>query len=314
MASPGGASAIYDRPMSDNDDLAADIARCAADVTAYLDARLAPANLAGAPERLVAAIRHGTLTGGKRLRPYLVRATASLFGVPPEATVAAGAAVECVHCYSLIHDDLPDMDGDEMRRGEPTVWRRFDPATAILAGDALLAEAFAMLAEPACHPDASVRAELASQLARGAGAGGMAGGQMLDLSATGGGLDADAITRMQAMKTGALVLAAVRMGATLGGASGAQMTALETYGAAAGLAYQLADDILDVTQSTRSLGKTAGKDAAQRKATIVALEGLEPARARLAAAVDEAIAALAEFGPAADRLRALARYFAAREH
>lgn len=296
--------------------LGADISRAAADVTAFLDGHLSAANLSAAhpaPERLVAAMRHGVLGGGKRLRPYLVRVSAGLFGVAPEATVRTGAAVECVHCYSLIHDDLPQMDGDEMRRGQPTVWKKFDPATAILAGDTLLAEAFAILADPACHSDPAVRVELAAHLARGAGAGGMAGGQMLDLRAPGATPDAAAIMQMHAMKTGALIVASVRMGATLGRASKAHRTALDRYGAAAGLAYQLADDILDVTQSSAALGKTAGKDAAQHKATIVALEGMTAARARLAAAVGEAVAALDEFGPEAERLKELARYFADRQ-
>ncbi len=302
--------------MTETTPLGAELSRSAADVTSFLDGYLSAANLSRAhpvPERLVAAMRHGVLGRGKRLRPYLVRASACLFGMPPEATVRTGAAVECVHCYSLVHDDLPEMDGDEMRRGQPTVWKKFDPATAILAGDTLLAEAFAILVDPACHPDASVRVELAAHLARGAGASGMAGGQMLDLGAPGMSLDATAITRMQAMKTGALIVASVRMGASLGRASTEHRAALDRYGAAAGLAYQLADDILDVTQSSAALGKTAGKDAAQEKATIVALEGLEAARDRRDAAVREAVASLEGFGPEADRLRDLARYFAERQ-
>lgn len=258
-------------------------------------------------------MRHGALGGGKRLRPFLLQEAAGLFGVAPEASHAAGAALEMVHCYSLIHDDLPDMDNDALRRGQPTVWKAFDPALAILAGDALLTEAFALLASPATHPDPAIRAELVGLLAQAAGARGMVGGQVLDIEGETTPLDEDGIFRMQAKKTGALIRAAAEMGAVLGGADNDRGAALVLYGASAGLAFQLADDILDVTASSATLGKTAGKDAEQGKSTIVARRGLASARNILDHAVKDGIRALEPFGPEANRLRALIRHFAERE-
>lgn len=295
--------------------LADQIEACAAETAAYLDSYLAQTHpdLAGVPERLLAAVRHGALDGGKRLRPFLVRAGAGLFGVGSSETVATGAAVECVHCYSLIHDDLPEMDNDRLRRGKPTVWAAYDPATAILAGDTLLTHAFAILADPTTHPDPAVRAELVRRLAVAAGAGGMVGGQMADIGAQADPLDAESAVAMLSMKTGALIAAAVAMGGVLGGADAAALEALDRYGRAAGLAFQLADDILDATQSSEALGKTAGKDAVQNKSTLVALESLDAARARRDETASEAIDSLAAFGPGADTLRALARHFAERQ-
>lgn len=290
--------------------LAQQIAACATGIESFLDARLAPD---AAPARLIAAMRHGALDGGKRLRPFLVRASAALFGVAPEQSLAAGAALEMVHCYSLVHDDLPDMDNDELRRGKPTVWKAFDPALAILAGDALLTESFALLADPATHPDPAIRAELISVLAVAAGAGGMVGGQVLDIEGETAPLSEDGISKMQAMKTGALIRAGVEMGAILGGAAPEKRDALVRYGLAAGLAFQLADDILDVTASSAALGKTAGKDIAQNKSTLVARRGLDGARTILDRAVANGIDALDIFGPEADTLRALIAHFAARE-
>jgi len=299
-------------PPPDPADLAADIEAAAAETAAFLAGSLDRA-LGGAPPRLAAAIRHGALDGGKRLRPYLVRTAAALFGVPSPHCLAAGAAVECVHCYSLIHDDLPDMDNDRLRRGKPAVWAAFDPATAILAGDALLTHAFALLADPATHPDADVRVRLAATLAEAAGAAGMVGGQMADIAAETDPLDTREIVAMQAMKTGALIAASAKIGGIVGGADADALGALGAYGRAAGLAFQLADDILDATGSSTVLGKTAGKDAARNKSTLVARDGLAAARSRLDAAVGEAVNALARFGAEADTLREAARYFGRRQ-
>lgn len=287
------------------------LADCAAQTQAFLATHLA--NLA-APERLLAAMAHGALDGGKRLRPFLVRLSASLFDVPHEKSLAAGAALEMVHCYSLVHDDLPDMDNDEVRRGKPTVWKAFDPALAILAGDALLTQAFALLSAPRTHPDPAIRAELILTLAQAAGPAGMVGGQVLDIEGEKRALDEDAILRMQARKTGALIRASVEMGAILGSAPPAQRAELIRFGTAAGLAFQIADDILDVTATSDALGKTAGKDVEQNKSTIVALNGLHAARQTLDEAVANGIDALKFFGPPADPLRALIRHFAARNH
>lgn len=295
--------------MTDTD-LNAALSRCAAAVEAILAAAL---DHSGAPTRLHQAMRHGTLGGGKRLRPFLLEQSAALFGVPPDEAHRAGAALEMIHGYSLIHDDLPDMDNDALRRGRPAVWKRFDPALAILAGDALQTEAFALLADPATHPDPAIRIGLVAILARAAGANGMVGGQVLDIEGETSPLDEDGIIAMQEKKTGALIRAAAEMGAVMGNAQQSARTALARYGAAAGLAFQLADDILDVTASSATLGKTAGKDVAQNKSTLIARRGLEAARIMLDNAVADAIAALAAFGPEADMLRALARHFAARE-
>ncbi|MEX0627477.1 MAG: polyprenyl synthetase family protein [Cucumibacter sp.] len=294
--------------------LLADIEACAAETEAFLEDYLSASNAAfsGAPARLMDAMRYGAL-GGKRLRPYLLRAGAGLFGIPAKATLRAGAAVECVHCYSLIHDDLPDMDNDALRRGRSSVWAAYDPATAILAGDALLTLAFSILADSETHPDPGIRIALIRRLALGAGAGGMAGGQMADIEAEKSRLDEAETVRMQRLKTGALIEAAIGMGAILGGASETETAALTRYAAATGLAFQLADDILDVTQSSETLGKTAGKDRDRNKSTLVGLLGIDEARARLDASVAEAVAALDLFEKRAERLRDLARYFAVRE-
>jgi farnesyl diphosphate synthase len=294
-----------------------ELERCAADVERELDRWLSAPVLSGpgpAPERLVAAMRHGALAGGKRLRPLLVRLSARLFGVDDRASLPAGIAVEMVHCYSLIHDDLPAMDNDDLRRGRPTVHKAFDDATAILAGDTLLTHAFAVLADGSTHRDAQVRAGLVIELAQGAGAGGMAGGQMRDIEGEAKRLTENDILVMQAMKTGALIRAAVRIGARLGGASPDALDRLTRYAERAGAAFQLADDLLDVTSDAATLGKAAGKDAAAGKQTLVALLGLPAARNRLEMLTKEAIASLDSFGPEADPLRDAARYFAARQH
>jgi farnesyl diphosphate synthase len=273
-----------------------------------LAAVLDEAARAGTPERLVAAMRHATLGGGKRMRPFLVIETAALLDVPAEAAVDAAAALELVHCYSLVHDDLPAMDNDDMRRGRPTVHKAFDSWTAILAGDALLTLAFEVLAGvriAGALGSPPVAADLVASLARAAGPAGMVGGQCLDLEADKLGQpanpDAGHVERLQAMKTGALIRCACELGATLGQAGPDAMHALQTYGARLGCAFQIADDLLDVEGDAAEMGKAVGKDAA--KATLHAAVGVEAARRRLAALADEATAALGPFGRKADTLR-----------
>jgi len=272
------------------------------------------------PARLMAAMRHGALGGGKRLRPFLVVETARLFGLDIAAAMPAATAIELIHCYSLVHDDLPAMDDDDLRRGQPTVHKAFDEATAILAGDGLLTLAFEVLAEPQSAPDPVLRAELVLALARASGLAGMVGGQMLDLEAEGryaatppeGKPWPGDVRRIQAMKTGALLAAAVEMGAILGRASLAQRMALAAYGQALGAAFQVADDVLDVESSAEALGKATAKDAEANKATLVAALGLEAARQERDRLAGDAASALGRFGPEADMLRAAARFAAAR--
>jgi farnesyl diphosphate synthase len=281
-----------------------------------LDDQVFPGEIAR-PPRLLAAMRHAVLGGGKRLRPFLTVETAALFGAARSGALLAGAALECLHCYSLAHDDLPVMDDDDLRRGRPTVHKAFDQATAILAGDALLTLAFDILARADIHPDAAVRIALVSELARAAGLGGMAGGQMLDLAAEGRfgakrALSEKKIATLQAMKTGALIRFACRAGAILGQANATARACMERYGAAIGQAFQIADDLLDVEGDAATLGKATDKDAAAGKATLVAVLGTAGARARLDELIKEADAALAPVAAKADSLRAAARFIAAR--
>jgi farnesyl diphosphate synthase len=287
----------------------------AALVEAHLAALLDNLADGGAPERLVAAMRHGTLGGGKRFRPFLVLESAALFGVPADAALQAAAAIECVHCYSLIHDDLPAMDNDDVRRGRPTVHKAFDEWTAILAGDALLTLAFEVLSAPATHPDPAIRAELVSGLARASGGAGMVGGQCLDLEAEKLGSPvqptAGHVQRLQAMKTGALLRFSCEAGAILGGANAGQRRALANYGASIGLAFQIADDLLDLEGDAAAVGKAVGKDAA--KATLHAASDAASAKLRLSALEAEAVAALASFGSEADTLREAAGFVVRRE-
>lgn len=293
----------------------------AAETAAVLDRLLSASPVApeiARPARLLDAMRYATLGGGKRLRPFLVVETAALFAVPRTRALAVGAALECVHGYSLVHDDLPAMDDAETRRGRASLHVAFDEATAILAGDSLLTFAFDILARPETHPDAAVRVELVAALACAAGIGGMAGGQMLDLIAEGRfaaapePTDEAAVTTLQAMKTGALLRFACAAGAILGGADAAERAALDAYGVALGQAFQIADDLLDLEGDAATLGKSTGKDAAAGKATLVAVLGASGARTRLAALVDRAEAALAPFGHKADVLKAAARFVASR--
>ena len=287
-------------------------------IEATLDRLLAPAILPGEiarPGRLIEAMRYSTLGGGKRLRPFLVVETARLFGVAGEGPLRAGAALEMIHCYSLVHDDLPAMDDDDLRRGRPTAHKAFDEATAILSGDALLTYAFDVMAGDATHADPAIRAALVLGLARASGLGGMVGGQALDLEAERASEPHEAafVMRMQSMKTGALLLFGVEAGAILGRASEAEREALRRYGVALGAAFQVADDILDTESDAATLGKAAGKDADRNKATLVAALGLDAAKRRRDALAEEAVEALAIFpaGRAADLVEA-ARFTAQR--
>jgi farnesyl diphosphate synthase len=270
------------------------------------------------PKHLLEAMRYGSLGGGKRFRPFLVVESAALFGVPRSQALMAGAALEFVHCYSLVHDDLPAMDNDDLRRGRPTVHKAYDEATAILAGDGLLTFAFDVLARPETHPDAAVRISLVTALARAAGVGGMVGGQVLDLAAEGRFGDMprpqtlSEVETLQAMKTGALIKFGCVAGALLGKSAPDRLDALARYGAAVGQAFQIADDLLDVEGDAATVGKQTGKDAAAGKATIVGVLGLAQSKERLAALVAEANAALEPFGAGADMLKAAARFVAER--
>jgi farnesyl diphosphate synthase len=265
-----------------------------------------------APARLARAMRHAVLGGGKRFRPFLVLETAALFGMETAAALPAACAVECVHCYSLVHDDLPAMDHDEVRRGRPAVWKAFDEWTAILAGDALLTLAFEMLGCEDAHPDPAIRADLVGGLAAAAGAGGMAGGQCLDLEMEKLGAGADAsmthVGLLQSMKTAALIRFACEAGAILGRAPTPARQALRFYGERMGVAYQMADDLLDLEGDAEVVGKTLAKDGAAGKATLVALVGRDAARTALGEAEAQAIAALAVFGTRADLLAEAARF------
>jgi farnesyl diphosphate synthase len=299
---------------------AARLETTAAEMEIVLDTLLREAAEAGEiarPQRLIAAMRHAMLGGGKRLRPFLVAETAALFDVPRNRALLAGAALECVHGYSLIHDDLPAMDDDDLRRGQPTVHKAFDEATAILAGDALLTLAFDILSRPHIHPDAAIRVALIAALARSAGIGGMVGGQMLDLAAEGRfgaskPLTIEDVVRLQSMKTGALLVFACEAGAVLGGADTPQRDAIVAYGQAVGRAFQIADDLLDVEGDAATLGKQTGKDAAAGKATLVGMLGAKGARERLAVLVADAEMALAPFGGRAATLKAAAQFIAER--
>jgi farnesyl diphosphate synthase len=258
---------------------------------------LADAPLAGEvarPARFMTAMRYAALGGGKRLRPFLLVEAARLFGVEGDGVLRAACALEMIHCYSLVHDDLPAMDDDDLRRGRPTTHKAFDEATAILVGDGLLTYAFDVTADPLTHPDPAIRAELVLQLARHSGVGGMVGGQMFDLEAEAKTEPhrADEVIRIQSMKTGALLHYAVLAGAILGGAGAESRDAISRYGRAVGAAFQVADDILDVEADEVALGKKTGKDAGRNKATLVAALGLEAARSRRDRLALDAIAAL----------------------
>lgn len=279
--------------------------QAAAGTDAILDALLT----SSASPRLLDAMRYAALGGGKRLRPFLVIESAKLFNAP--GALRVGAALECVHCYSLVHDDLPAMDNDDTRRGKPTVHRTFDEATAILAGDSLLTLAFEILAAPETHPDAGIRNTLVLELARASGMNGMAGGQMLDIEAETARHSAiEPIMRIQNLKTGTLFRFACEAGAILGGGD---REPLRRYADDIGLAFQIADDLLDLESTPENLGKATQKDAVQGKATIASLMGRDAARKKAGDLVASAIAALEPYGDAAETLRAAARFIVARK-
>jgi farnesyl diphosphate synthase len=282
------------------------MARSQGAVEGQLDVLLPRAE--GPEARVFEAMRYAVLVGGKRFRPFLVCESAKLFGVLSGSALRAAAAVECVHTYSLVHDDLPCMDDDELRRGQPTVHRKFDEATAVLAGDALLTLAFEILADESTHELGEVRVELVRRLAEAAGARGMVGGQMIDLASEGQTLDIGAITRLQRLKTGALIAWSCEAGAVLGRASEELHHALHAYAHDLGLAYQIADDLLDVEGEAGVVGKATGKDADAGKATFVSILGVERARAQARMLSDQAIQHLDLFDEKADLLREAARF------
>ena len=292
--------------------LAAALADTAREIDARFDALLAVPDDPRAD--LYRAMRHAAIDGGKRLRPLLVFATARLFNCDMDCAGRVAVALEAIHVYSLIHDDLPAMDNDDMRRGRPTVHKQFDEATAILAGDCLHALAFEVLADPATHPDPFVRAELVLDLARASGPSGMAGGQMMDLEAERATFDLPTVTRLQAMKTGALILAAVEAGAILGRVPPEGRIHLRGYARDIGLAFQIVDDLLDVEGDEALAGKKLRKDAGAGKETFVSLLGVEAARERCRLLVDQAIDHLRSYGPEADLLRDIARFVLQRDH
>ncbi len=264
-----------------------------------------------ASPRLLAAMRYAALGAGKRLRPFLVLESARLFDVPEASALRVGAALECVHCYSLVHDDLPAMDDDDLRRGKPTTHRKFDEATAILAGDSLLTCAFEILADEQTHPDATIRSQLVVELARASGMNGMAGGQMLDIEAESGAAQTlESITRIQNHKTGALFRFACEAGAIL---EGADRIPLFQYAENIGLAFQIADDLLDLESTPEALGKATQKDGQRSKATIASLMGRKAAAQKADALIASAIAALEPYGDKADVLRTAAQFIISRK-
>src|SRR5690606_10767958 len=281
-------------------------------LTGLLDQRLRTGEIAR-PERLLAAMRHGVLNGGKRLRPFLVVESAALFGKAGDAVLRVAAALECIHCYSLVHDDLPAMDDDDLRRGQPTVHKAFDEAAAILAGDSLLTYAFDIISSDETDLDATTRVQLVSALARASGLGGMAGGQALDLMAETSKPDEAGIITLQAMKTGALIRFACEASAIIASASTEDRERMAEFGSAIGLAFQLADDLLDVTADAEAMGKATGKDAAAGKATLVSLHGVDWTRKQLSGLVAQAESLLAPFGKDADILKQAARFIAERQ-
>ncbi|MEO5374052.1 MAG: polyprenyl synthetase family protein [Alphaproteobacteria bacterium] len=282
------------------------MAEAASAVNRELD-RLLPV-VDGPESRVFEAMRYASLGGGKRLRPFLVMTTARMFRVSGVAALRVAAAVEMVHCYSLVHDDLPAMDDDDLRRGLPTCHRQFDEATAILAGDALLTSAFEVLAAAETHSDPAIRCELVNQLARAAGGHGMVGGQMIDLRAAHQDMDMAAVTRLQQMKTGRMIGFSCEAGPIMGKAPRQARMHLLAYAHDLGLAFQIVDDLLDVEGSAAELGKAAGKDEARGKATFVSLLGVERARSQAAMLVDQAVAHLDSFDGEADLLRSVARF------
>ncbi|MDD3030264.1 MAG: polyprenyl synthetase family protein [Alphaproteobacteria bacterium] len=258
--------------------------------------------------KLFEAMRYATLNGGKRLRPFLLMSSARIFGVSDACALRAAAAVECVHCYSLVHDDLPAMDNSDLRRGIPTAHKKFDEATAVLAGDALLTVAFEILSDPRTHEDPQVRCRLVSALAKASGMNGMVGGQMLDLIAETTQLDIGAITRLQRMKTGELIAVSTEAGAILGKASAQHTNALRAYAHDLGLAFQIVDDLLDAEGTEEETGKPVGRDAEAGKATFVTILGAERARSQAVLLSEQAVNHLSVFEGRAKQLEDVARF------
>ena len=293
-------------------ELEAETARVSADVDDFFERLLAPT---GDPrERLFAAMRHGAIGGGKRLRPMLTIAASRLFAIDATRALRVGCAIEAIHVYSLIHDDLPCMDDADLRRGKPAVHKAFGEAVAVLAGDSLHALAFEILAHPATHDDPWVRADLLLELARAVGPAGMAGGQMMDLVAEGQRLDLNAITRLQQLKTGALIEYAVEAACIMVKLPAEARTPYRGYARNIGLAFQIADDLIDHSGDQAAAGKPTGRDAGAGKATFVSLLGEERARRQASFLVDQAIEHLADHGAEADLLRAIARFAIERDH
>ena len=290
--------------------LSASLADALAEVSTEIDARFDV--LLAIPDDpradLYRAMRHAAIGGGKRLRPLLVFATAALFDVDRDCTARVATAIEAIHVYSLIHDDLPAMDDDDMRRGKPTVHKMYSEACAILAGDCLHALAFEILGDPATHPDPFVRADLVLDLARASGPTGMAGGQMMDLEAEDARFDLNTVTRLQQMKTGALISASVEAGAILGRVPPEGRVGLRGYAHDLGLAFQIADDLLDAEGDEAVAGKKLRKDAGAGKETFLSLLGADHAREQAHMLVDQAVAHLHSYGREADLLRAIARF------
>ena len=287
-------------------DLDAEASRVSREVDRFFQTLLA--NPGDSRDRLFEAMRHAAIGGGKRLRPLLTIAAARLFGIDAERALRVGAAIEAIHVYSLVHDDLPCMDDDDIRRGKPTVHKAFGEAAAVLAGDSLHALAFQILADPATHDDPFVRSELVHELARAAGPGGMAGGQMMDLTAEGQPLDLPAITRLQQLKTGALIEYSVEAPCVMVRLPVDKRLPYRGYARNIGLAFQIADDLIDHAGDARAAGKRTGKDAKAGKATFVSVLGADRARQQARVLVDQAVEHLADHGGEADLLRALARF------
>src|SRR5438067_1043969 len=293
-------------------ELEAEARRVRADVDGFFALLLAPPG--DSRERLFEAMRHAAIGGGKRLRPLLTVAASRLFAIDRARALRVGCAIEAIHVYSLIHDDLPCMDDADLRRGKPTVHKRFGEAAAVLAGDSLHAMAFEVLADPATHEDPWVRSDLVFELARAAGPAGMAGGQMMDLAAEGQQLDLPAITRLQQLKTGALIEYAVEAACIMTKMPPESRTPHRGYARNIGLAFQIADDLIDQCGNTAAAGKPTGKDANAGKATFVSLSGEERARQQAGFLVNQAIEHLSGHGGEADLLRAIAKFAIERDH
>lgn len=292
--------------------LSAHAAIVEARLATLLDASIRPAELAR-PTQLIEAMHYGALNGGKRLRPYLVMQATRLFAGNEEAALQVGCALECLHSYSLVHDDLPAMDDDDLRRGQPTVHKKYDDATAILAGDGLLTYAFDIITSPETPLPDAAKVALVLELSRAAGIGGMAGGQMLDLAAEKQQPDETGIVLLQAMKTGALLRFACEAGAIIAGRPAEDRDRLRRFGEIIGRAFQVADDLLDITSDAATLGKATGKDAAKGKATLVGLKGTDWARSELDRLLSEANALLAPYGAEAEPLKEAAHFIAYRK-